>query len=240
MKTSEYIVNIINKLPKGFVFTCNDFTSEINNKEAVIKALNRLSNSGKITKVGKGKFYKPKDTVFGKLQPNQNQIVKDLLQENGKTIGYLTGYSVYNQLGISTQVSAVIQIGKNEIRPSFNRENYRILFVKQKNTITKANIPLLQLLDAIKYIKKIPDGNADFVCKRFLEIINNFSGKDKATMVNLAMKYPPASRAILGAILEQLNENELIKPLKKSLNPISKYKLSTEKVLTTAENWNII
>jgi hypothetical protein len=54
------------------------------------------------------------------------------------------------------------------------------------------------------------------------------------------MKYPPASRAILGAILEQLNENELIKPLKKSLNPISKYKLSTEKVLTTAENWNII
>jgi len=38
--------------------------------------------------------------------------VKDLLEDDGKLVGYLTGYSVYNQLGLSTQVNNTMQIGK--------------------------------------------------------------------------------------------------------------------------------
>lgn len=52
---------------------------------------------------------------------------KDLLEENGKIIGYLTGLSIYNQLGLTTQVSNTLQIGKNQIRPSFKRERTRSL-----------------------------------------------------------------------------------------------------------------
>src|SRR5690606_29431044 len=115
-------------LPKGYVFTYADFINEVNNKEAIIKALNRMTASGKISKLSKGKFYKPENTVFGALQPNQYQVVKDLLEEDGKTIGYLTGYSIYNKLGLTTQVSNTIQIGKNEIRPKFKRERYTISF----------------------------------------------------------------------------------------------------------------
>jgi len=73
----------------------------------------------------------------------------------GKITGYITGYSIYNQLGLTTQVGNTIQIGKNQVRPGFKRGRYTISFIRQKNTITKANIPLLQLLDAIRYIKKI-------------------------------------------------------------------------------------
>ena len=83
---------------------------------------------------------------MGTLQPNQAQVVKDLLEENGKITGYLTGYSIYNQLGLTTQVNNTIQIGKNQVRPKFKRERYTITFIKQKNSITKENIPLLQVL----------------------------------------------------------------------------------------------
>ena len=154
MKTADYIAFIIYKLPKGYVFTYSDFTTEVNQKEAVIKALNRMVQAGRIVKLSKGKYYKPEKTSFGNLQPNQAQVVKDLLEENGKITGYLTGYSIYNQLGLTTQVSNTIQIGKNQIRPNFKRKRYTITFIKQKNTITKENIPLLQILDAIRYIKK--------------------------------------------------------------------------------------
>lgn len=240
MKIAEYVAFTIDRLPRSYVFTYADFTSEVNQKEAVIKALNRMVAAGKIAKLSKGRYYKPENTPFGKLQPNQAQVVKDLLEENGKITGYLTGYSVYNQLGLSTQVSNTIQIGKNQVRPHFKRERYTIAFVKQKNTITKENVPLLQLLDAIRYIKKIPDAGIESSCKRFLAIIKKLTPNKISTMVRLAMKYPPATRALLGALLEQLQLSETTEPLFKSLNPITKYKLEgAAKALSTTEKWNI-
>ena len=241
MKTTEYISFTIDRFPKGYIFTYADFTTEVNQKEAVIKALNRMAQSGKIAKLAKGKYYKPEITVFGNLLPNQSQVVKDLLEEDGKMTGYLTGYSIYNQLGLSTQVSNTIQIGKNQIRPSFKRERYTISFVRQKNTITKENIPLLQILDAIRYIKKIPDASIESSSKRLLAILKNMPEHDKMIMVRLALKYPPATRALLGALLEQLQQGKATEVLFKSLNPITKYKLTgAAKALSTTEKWNIL
>lgn len=65
----------IDRFPKGYVFTYDDITTEVNQKEAVIKALNRMVASGKIAKLSKGKYYKPEQTPFGNLQPNQAQVV---------------------------------------------------------------------------------------------------------------------------------------------------------------------
>lgn len=241
MKITEYIAFTIDRLPKGYVFTYADFTSEVSQKEAVIKALNRMVASGKIAKLSKGKYYKPENTPFGNLQPTQAQVVKDLLEDDGKITGYLTGNSIYNKLNLTTQVSNTIQIGKNQVRPSFKRERYTIAFINQKNTITRENIPLLQLLDAIRYIKKIPDASIETSSKRFLAIIKNYSDKEINTLVRLALKYPPATRALLGALLEKLQKDFATEALFKSLNPITKYKLTgAKKVLSTAENWNIV
>jgi hypothetical protein len=241
MKTTDYIIYKIDRLPKGYVFTYSDFVNEVNNKEAIIKSLNRMAASGKISKLSKGKFYKPENTVFGALQPNQYQVVKDLLEEDGKTIGYLTGYSIYNQLGLTTQVSNTIQIGKNEVRSKFKRERYTISFIKQKNTITKDNIPFLQVLDAARYIKKIPDTSIDAACIRLLNIVKELSDKDVSTLIRLAQKYPPATRALIGAILDEVEKQPLTNSLMKSLNPISKYNLKgADKVLSLTEKWNIV
>jgi hypothetical protein len=241
MKITDYISFTIDRYPKNYVFTYSDLLSEVNQKEAIIKALNRMVASGKIAKLAKGKYFKPENTPFGNLLPNQAQVVKDLLEDNGKSTGYLTGYSIYNQLGLSTQVSNTIQIGKNQIRPNFKRERYTIAFIKQKNTITKENIPLLQLLDAIRYIKKIPDTSIETSCERFLAIIKNLSQTKIKTLVRLSLKYPPATRALLGAMLEQLQLDNVTVPISKSLNPITKYKLvGATKVLYTTEKWNIV
>ncbi|MEQ9297293.1 MAG: DUF6088 family protein [Cyclobacteriaceae bacterium] len=241
MKISEYIANKIDRLPKGYVFTYEDFIDEVDGKEAVIKALNRMAETGKISKLSKGKYYKPEKTTFGELAPPQYQVVKDLLEDNGKVIGYLTGLSVYSQLGLTTQVGNQIQIGKNEVRPSFKRERYIIAFIRQRNTITRENIPLLQLLDALRYIKKIPDTTPVEAVKRLQALINELSSEEEKTIVRLSQKYPPSTRALLGAILEQLTRQDYTDTIKKTLNPITKYKLkSIASVLSAAENWNIV
>lgn len=241
MNVTDYIGFKIERLPKGYVFTYLDFITEVNKREAVIKALNRMVASGKIAKLSKGKYYKPENTTFGNLQPNQTQVVKDLLEDNGKVTGYLTGYSIFNQLGLTTQVSNIIQLGKNQVRPNFKRERYTISFVKQKNSITKENIPLLQILDAIRYIKKIPDATIESSCRRFLSIFRNLTEKELSSLARLALKYPPATRALSGALLDELQQTHLTELLLKSLNPITKYKLAgAANILSATEKWNII
>jgi hypothetical protein len=240
LKTTDYIAYIIDRFPKGFVFTYADFNSEVSQKQALIKALNRMVISGKIAKLSKGKYYKPETTPFGDLLPNQKQVVKDLLEEKGKINGYLTGYSIYNQLGLTTQVSNTIQIGKNEIRPSFKRDRYTIDFIKQKNNITKDNIPLLQILDAIRNIKKIPDTTITNSCIRFIAILRQLKEKDLLLIMRLANKYPPATRALLGAMLDEIKSTKT-ETLFNTLNSITKYKLAGAfSVLSTAEKWNIV
>lgn len=241
MKATEYIRDAIDRLPKGYVFTYEDFNTNVKKKEAIIKALNRMVNSGKITKLAKGKYFKPEKTPFGTLQPNQEQIVKDLLYEGGKVVGYLTGYSIYNKLRLTTQVSNVIQIGKNQTRTKFKRERYTITFVKQKNIITKKNVPLLQILDSIKYIRRIPDTNVKTSCLRFLEILKKLNLDDKKELIRLSLKYPPSTRALLGALMDELQEKYITLTLKKSLNPITKYEISNaNEVLSKSSDWNIL
>lgn len=241
MKITDYIANSIDRLPKGYVFTYADFMGEVKSKEAAIKTLNRMVSSGKISKLSKGKYFKPEKTTFGELAPPQYQVVKDLLEDDGKLIGYLTGFSVYTKLGLTTQVGKLIQIGRNETRPALKRERYTISFIRQRNTITKENIPLLQLLDAMRYIKKIPDATIPGSCRRFLDLITNLEESEIKTLVRLSQKYPPACRALLGAILEQLGRIDLLNKLKKSLNPITQYQLAgVSEVLPTSINWNIV
>ncbi|SFU69200.1 hypothetical protein SAMN05216364_10695 [Porphyromonadaceae bacterium KHP3R9] len=241
MKITDYISFTIDRLPKGYVFTYADFITEVNQREAVIKALNRLVAAGKIAKLSKGRYYKPEITPFGNLMPDQTQVVKDLLEENGKTVGYLTGYSIYNSLGLTTQISNIIQIGKNEVRPAFKRGQYTISFIKQNNIITKENIPLLQILDAIRYIKKIPDTTISKSCERLSVILKNLSDSEISTLVRLALKYPPSARALLGTLLDTIQTDNITEPLYKSLNPITKYKLpGVKNLFPEADKWNIV
>lgn len=238
MKISDYIDSIIIRLPKGFVFTSNNFGSEVS-KEAVVKTLNRMVESGKLQKISKGRFYKPETSVFGELKPPKEQIVKDLLFDDGKLTGYLTGLSIYNEIGLTSQISNTIQIGKNEIRPTFTRGKYTISFVKQKNTINKENIPLLQILDTIKSIKRIPDSTLSQSAKKITEIVANLNEFEVSKIIKLSLKYPPSTRALLGAILEFKNIAET-ESLKNSLNSITTYSYpGVEAILPTSKNWNI-
>jgi hypothetical protein len=245
LKITQYIKNKIERLPKGYVFTYDDFIGEVDSVEAVVKALNRMVDAGTIAKLSKGKYYKPEETVFGALGPDRREVVKDLLEKNGKLIGYLTGYSIYNELGFTTQVSNTIQIGRAKPRPATKRGRYKIKFIVQKNTITKENVPLLQLLDVIRYIKEIPDASIDNSCQRMIALLRERE-PDFKSLVRLVKNYPPATRALLGAILEYVSDDFINNPfnitsLKNTLNPITKYQLKiSESALPTKDHWNII
>ena len=194
----------IENFQPDYVFTYQDLNLPIERSESVIKMLNRLVAEGVIAKISKGRFYKPKRSIFGVLKPKQEEIVKDLLEKDGEVIGYITGYSVFNRLGLTTQVPNIIQIGTNVRKNKKVRGIFTISFVMQSNFITKENIPLLQLLDVIKFIKEIPDTTISQSCKRIIAIIQDLNKKDRDNLLVLAEKYPPVGACLTWSDIENI------------------------------------
>jgi len=240
MKVSDIAVNKIDRFKTGYVFTYDDFDIPVGKIDALKKVLSRLTESGKIVRLSKGKYYKPKEGVTGPLRPDEYQVVKDLLEENGKIIGYLSGINAFNKVGLTTQVSNTIQIGTNIDKKSIKRGKYTIRFIRQKNTITKENIPLFQILDSIRFVKRIPDADINKSCERLINIIQNLSVEEQGYLIKLAMKYNPATRALTGAILESIKGGVYVEALYKSLRGTTTFNLNiSPTILKNKEKWQI-
>ncbi|MDR1652288.1 MAG: DUF6088 family protein [Prevotellaceae bacterium] len=237
---TDTIKSTIDRFTTGFVFTAKDFPVTVEKQNTVTKVLNNMVAAGQIRRLCKGRFYKPQKSKFGELPPDTFQTVKDLLEKNGKLIGYLTGYSIFNKFGLTTQVPAMLQIAVSKEKKLVTRGNYRISFIIQQNTITKANVPVLQLLDCLRFLKNIPDAMPDEICRRLLVLFKQLTPEQINTAKRLAAKYPPSAIALLGAILETNNENEDTTVLYKALNHQSSYKLDiSNEILFNQKRWHI-
>ncbi len=237
---SDTVKSRINAFKEGFVFSYMDIEGPSKNREAIIKALNRLTEKGILHKLSKGKFYKPFLSEYGKLGPDLNEIVKDLLEHNGEVIGYLTGLSIFNKYRLTTQLSNTIQIGRNTFKPPIKRSIYTIQFVLQKNIITKENIEILQVLDCLKMIKGIPDTTKDNTLHILGKIIRKYRKPQRDMLIHLSMKYPPSTRALLGMIFQEEKIMSPIDKIRETLNPISKFNITLRDYdKLVKDNWNI-
>lgn len=241
MNISKEIRKKIVIFPDDYVFRASDFEMESQNQSAVVKALNRMAATGEISKLSKGKFYKPRKTQFGELKPSAYQIAKDYIECDGKLIGYITGYSAYNALGLTTQISSYIQIGTNKSRRAVKRDKYTISFIMQQNTITKKNIEILRILDAVRFIREIPATTPNEACIRLKEIIKDLNDEQKEMLVKCSLKYTNYVRALCGAILEDIGyDGNSLDSIRKSLNGVTNYHLPiSESVLPNKQNWRI-
>ena len=237
---TDNIKNIIDKFELGYVFTVTDFPMTVENPKTVSKILNHFVATGYLRKLSKGRFYKPQMSRFGELPPDTYQIVKDLIQKDNKLIGYITGYSAFNDFALTTQVSAILEIGMRKEKKAIVRGIYRIRFIRQDNTITKENIPLLRLLDCLRFFKNIPDTTPDNACQRLIYLIGKLDEQELCRIKKMALKYTPQAIALLGAILETIKPQEDTNLLFRKLNPITVYKLGiSDKILPTQKKWNI-
>jgi len=240
MKISEYIAEQIKRIPKDTTFGYEQLKIDKVQYVTAAKALERLQKKGLIKKISKGIFYKPKMTVFGELKPGDQEILRPYLFKDGKRIAYITGAALYNQLGLTTQMAFRIKIASRQKRIYVNRGTIKATPVKSYADVTDSNYELLGFLDALKDIKIIPDCNPNTAVSILEGKIKKMKEEEIREIIQYALLYPPRVRALLGAILEQLNRKKEIKKLKDSLNPLSQFKLGVkEKILSTAAAWNI-
>jgi hypothetical protein len=92
----------------------------------------------------------------------------------------------------------------------------------------------------LKDIKRIPDCTVKNAVVMVSSKIKNLEGPIIKKLIQYALLYPPRVRALVGAILAELNSNIDTRELKESINPLTTFQLGLkEKDLTTIKNWNI-
>ncbi len=241
MNLATQIRTRIEKLPEGKTFGYADLGIAKGDFQTAAKVLERLQKKSIVKKLSKGVFYKPEQTVFGELKPDYSEQLRPYLFENGKRIAYETGYSLYNRMGLTTQMAFRIKIASRSKRISINRGSLRADAVKSYSEVSEANYELLGFLDAIKDIKQIPDCSVSQAVKILSGKINKLSEKQISDLVKYALLYPTRVRALTGAMLDNLNIQANTEKLKQSLNPLTKVKLGLKEAdLPTIKNWNLV
>ena len=226
-------------MQEGTTFKYQQLGIATSEYSAAAKAIERLIKKGIVKRVSTGVFYKPKQSAFGELRPREEELIKPYLFQDGKRIAYITGGSLYNRMGLTTQVPKNIKVASKVKRVTAKIGNIQVKPVKSYIDVTNENYYLLEILDALKDLRTIPDLDKKSSIKLLESKIGKLSENDRSKMIRYALKYPPRATALLGAILELSRKNGL-EILREKLNPLTTYKLGIkEETLPTASKWNI-
>lgn len=239
MSLAAQIEKKISRIKEGSTFNYTQLGINPSQYSTAAKALERLLKKGSIKKLSKGIFYKPEQTIFGELKPNDEAVIKTYLFQNGVRVAYLTGTYIYNQMMLTTQVPNVWKIASFNKRIFVNRQSIKAKPVKAYAEVTESNYRLLGYLDALKDWNNIPDLSTTSGVNNLANKLSEFEPKQLQVLIKYALLYPPRVSAFLGALLEWLNR-DIPKELRERLNPLTTYKIRLKKNdLPTAANWNI-
>ena len=212
MSISQKIEKEIFEMSCGQIFSYSELAEYRKSPQAVKKIVSRLVTENKLTKFQKGKFYRAKKNVLGfDLKPSDSELIRRELYENRKLKGYITGMTLYNRLGLTTQVPRTVKIATNNSysRPT-NHGTISIRKVKVSAPILESNVKLLQYLDVLKDIKKILGSDINDSIFIMSRIINDLNKSNATKLAKLATKYyGPQVRSLLGLIFENTGSKDI-------------------------------
>jgi hypothetical protein len=145
----------IDALGQGEIFIANDFL-EIAEYETVRRALNRLADDGKIRKILRGVYYRPRFSAL--LQefeaPSPHQVALAIARKFNWNIAP-SGATALNMLGLSTQVSAKWSYISDGTYNEFQLGNITIEFRHRNNReITGMSYKTALIIQGIKALGK--------------------------------------------------------------------------------------
>lgn len=114
-----------------------------------------LTDEGKLRRYESGVYYIPKKSRLGGeiSLPPELVVEYKYISRLRRTMGYYSGYSFANRIGVSTQMPFVQEIVTNEMGNPIKRiEKDSCAFVvrKSRTEVTDENVKTLQLLDLLK------------------------------------------------------------------------------------------
>ena len=161
----------------------------------VLKELRKLVEKEEIKRFDKGIYYFSVKREWGDSMVDTNKIIeRRFISDGNEVYGYITGLSLWNKSGLSTQVPNLLEVATNK-ESTRVRDIYvgyrRVRARKSRTEITKDNVRTLQFLDLMNIMQPPAslDGAESFMLKKFVERVKE-AGVTKETISQYIELYP--------------------------------------------------
>lgn len=181
----------------------NDLKVPGMSKNAVRQTVKRLTASEYLKRYDTGIYYIPKPSkLLGRsyLDPLM-VIIRKYIKNNSGTFGYITGASFANQLGLTTQMPAVLEITTNKEATKGRLVTIGGQTIRIKRSVlpvTEENAKVLQFLDAVS----VADRYSELEETEMIERLTEYLRQCKLTKKQLS----DVSSAITGSTAKKLIE----------------------------------
>jgi predicted transcriptional regulator of viral defense system len=181
----------------------NELSVEGLSKNAIRQSVKRLTANGFLERYDSGIYYIPKSGgLLGKsyLDPTV-VIMRKYVESKSNQYGYITGLSFANQLGLTTQMPAVIEIVTN--REATNGRtvflgNQRVRVKRSVIAVSDSNAELLQFLDSVGQAEKYTELTLDETVNRLIA----YTKKKQFTKNQLSEVIPALTEATAKKLIE--------------------------------------
>lgn len=220
MKYSEVIEKKINSCKTNqLIFSSRFYVDEFSDnipETAYYKTLERLCRNGTIAKLSKGIYYRPEKSRFGDCPLSQKDIINSLISDNR---GVIVGYTLYNSLSLTTQISKNVEIYSSDIDQS-TKSIGNINLKKYSLEYNYETCEMIAMLEILKHFYEIQDINYhkffEYCCRFCKTYDENIFEK-----VNDKITYPKRTISFLKNILGYFDVSNT---LKRYVSELSIYK----------------
>jgi uncharacterized protein DUF6088 len=201
---------------------------------AVAQTLSRLARQGVIQRLGKGLYYRPRETAFGLSRPNAAQMRSLLPPRNGV---FPAGIAAANMLGFTTQNSARVEVATDGLSlPRLIIGQEAVIHTRRPASWRTLSETDAALLDFLRNRGAASELSPAETVEKLLEYFRQRGQFER--LVKVAASEPPRVRAMLGALGQQLGLPESrLSGLRKGLNPLSRFDFGTLAKLAYAAQW---
>jgi hypothetical protein len=201
---------------------------------AVAQTLSRLARQGVLQRLGKGLYYRPRQTALGLSRPNTAQIRSLPVSRKGV---FPAGIAAANLLGFTTQNPARIELATNGLSlPRLIVGKETVIHTRRPESWRGLSEMDAALLDFLRNRGASSELSAEETVDKLLGYFREPGRFER--LLKIAGSEPPRVRAMLGAIGQQLGQpGSRLSVLRKSLNPLSRFDFGDLAALEHARQW---
>ena len=157
--------------------------------------LKKLCDSGKICRFDLGIYYLPVQSLLKGSIGLSSAVVAEskYIRRKGRVLGYYSGFTFANQIGLTLQVPCVLEISTNNASANFRKidiQGLQVVLRKPRISVTAENVRVLQLLDLVSDYARYADDPEDQSLKNCLIAYVKKEGLARSSIKQYLRSYP--------------------------------------------------
>ena len=159
MKSNPVVKNALSEFEANELIIANKLFREKLadqiSEAAYYKTLQRMCESGELVKIAKGTYHLPKTSKYGVVPPSEKEIISAFTENETGTV---VGYSLYNSLNLTTQISKTITVMSSALE-GMTKTIRNIIVHQMPLEFSNEIVNMLQGLEVLQNFNSIQDIN---------------------------------------------------------------------------------